>query len=399
MKKYLAGMFLLFGALSVFAAKAPEFSTKVILTKAVNIDDQFLHILPGRPPVFPQVSKVVCGEKFFMDIVFFNAAQKNGSALLKGKITICAPGGKKEVITLKERSLKIKGDPQGVFLFPQNLSVMFEPGDPLGVHSFEVELTDRHSGKRARSSAKLEYVKSVAPATDDNEAFKKIGDYYKAPSPEYIIPAFRAYLKKIPAQKAKEKKNFNPLPQLALFYFCLKENPQYVDAFAEEIGKLTDRREKMMGWLILNFLSPEAAQKVPAADKKSIAGGFAANPFEIKKVSAPWHLDICWAEFFVRGTREPLLKIVDALAFFKGSISIPEFKKIAKPTQEEKRKFFNGLIAMAAQWSINSLAKQHALIRYYIEAALQRGEIKDPVCAAVAAKAVGINVRLAPAKK
>ena len=54
---------------------------------------------------------------------------------------------------------------------------------------------------------------------------------------------------------------------------------------------------------------------------------------------------------------------------------------------------------MASQWSIRSLAKQHHLVRYYIEAALKRGEIKDPFVGAVAAKAIGMKVRIVPSKK
>ena len=75
MKKSLAGI-LLFLTLSGFAAKAPGFTVKIIPTKAVNIEDQFRNILPGRPPVFPLVTKVVSGERFFVKIIFFNASVK-----------------------------------------------------------------------------------------------------------------------------------------------------------------------------------------------------------------------------------------------------------------------------------------------------------------------------------
>ena len=64
----------LFLALAVFAAEAPGFSAKIIPTKAVNIEDQFAGILPGRPPFFPQASKAVCGEYFFVEVVFAGAA-------------------------------------------------------------------------------------------------------------------------------------------------------------------------------------------------------------------------------------------------------------------------------------------------------------------------------------
>lgn len=398
MKKLFSGIVLLCLAFSVFAAPESKFSAKIILTKAVNIEDQFCNILPGRPPFFPQVSNVVCGERFFAKIIFLGASPKDGSARLSGKITICDPNGKKEVIPLKERSFKMTGDPKGVFLFPQSLGISFEPQDPQGCHRIELELKDIHAGLTATNSAQVEYVTDV-PAAPEEEALKKLGNYYRAPCPENILPAFRAYLKKIPAQKEKEKLNFNPFPQLALFYFCLRENPQCIDAFAAEVAKLQDSEQKMLGGIILYFLSEDAAKKLSPAEKQQISRVMPGNPFEVKKASAPWHLDICWAEFFVRGTRAPLIKIVDALALVKDSISIQDFKKIAKPTAADRNKLFNGLIAMAARWSIHSLVKQHPLIRYYIEAALHRREIQDPFAGAAAAGAIGMKVRLSPPAK
>ena len=393
-------VFILFSlfAVSEAAAEKKEFTAKIILTKAVNINDQFGGILPGRPPVFPQVSKVICGEPFYAKIAFWGASAKNGSFSLNGKIIFCSPDGKKEKISLKDQSINIKGSTKGVFLLPQDLVVRFEPQEPEGTYTFELELTDRNSGTVSRSSAKLEYVPRI-PAVPENEALKKIGNYYRAPCPENILPAFSAYLKQIPAQKKKEKKNFNPLPQLALFYFLLKENPQYVNAFAEKVARLTDSEHRLFGGIILNFLSPEAAQKLSAAEKTHINRTMQKNPFEIKEVTAPWHLDIFWSEFFIRGTRAPVLQVVNALLLGKDSISIQNYRKITNPTPADQRKLMNGLMAMAAEWSIRSIAKQHPLVRYYIEAALHRKEIKDPFAGAVSAKAIGLQVRFTPTGK
>ena len=54
------------------------------------------------------------------------------------------------------------------------------------------------------------------------------------------------------------------------------------------------------------------------------------------------------------------------------------------------------MTAVAAQWSLRSLAQNHPLIRYYVEAALRRKEISDPVAAAIAARAIGMQVRVVP---
>ena len=398
MKKFWIAIASFFLALAVFAADAPGFTAKIIATKAVNIGDQFAGILPGRPPFFPQASKAVCGEPFFVEIVFAGAAVKEGAVSLTGKVTASAPGGKKQVIPLQKRTMKIRGYAAGVCLLPESLRVNFDPRDPKGLHTFELELTDENAKKTAKAVAKVEYVSSV-PAAPEEEAMKRIGSYYRSPCPENILPAFRAYLKNLPAQKQKEKRNFNPFPQLALFYFLLKNNPQCIGPFAEMAAKLPDQEGKRLAAVVLNFVSPEAAKKIPAETKQELDRRIPVNPFVFAKASAPWQLDICWSEFLVNGTRAPVLKVVNALSLAKDGISIEDFKKIPKPTAEDRRKLFNHVTAAAAQWSLSSLAQHHPLIRYYVEAALRRKEIPDPVAAAIAAKSIGMQVRVVPPKK
>ena len=398
MKKFWVVMSSFFLALAVFAAEAPGFTARIIPTKAVNIGDQFAGILPGRPPFFPQASKAVCGENFFVEIVFAGAAAKEGAVSLTGKVTVTAPDGKKQVIVLKKCAMKLRGHAAGVCLLPQSLRVNFDSQDAKGLYTYELELTDENAKKTAKAAARVEYVSSV-PAAPEEEALKRIGNYYRSPCPENILPAFRAYLKKIPAQKQKEKRNFNPLPQLAIFYFLLKNNPQCVGPFAEMAAKLPDREGKRLAAVVLNFVSPEAAKKLPAETKKELDRRIPTNPFVFDKASAAWQLDICWSEFLACGTRAPVLKVVNALSLARDGISSEDFKKIPKPTAEDRRKLFNYVIAAAAQWSLRSLGQEHPLIRYYVEAALRRKEISDPVAAAIAAGAIGMQVRVVQPKK
>ncbi len=394
MKKSLFAMLVLtavFAAVSA-AEKQPGFSAGIIPTKAANIADQFAGILPGRPPFISKVGKAVCGEPFSIQIIFSGAKIKNGSISLAGKITYTAPDGKKTELPLQNLTMKLSGDTRGVFLLPQNLQVSFDPPDPKGNYAFELELTDRNAAKTAKASASVEYVEKVDPEPGA-KAFEKIGNYYRRPCPEYIIPAFREFLANLPKQKAREKNNYNPLPQLAFFYFLLKENPQCVPAFAG-LFKTLHNEEKYLAAVVLNYVSESSAKALNANQRNAIKKQLPANPFQFEKAVFPWQLDICWAEFFVRGTKAPLMKIVDAMSLANDSVSIADYKKLASPTREDQRKLMNGLTAMAAQWSLGSLAKNHPLIRFYVEAALVRGEVKDPVAGALAAKAVGMQVKL-----
>ena len=397
MKKMFAMLMLVLAVALGAAEKQPGFSARIIPTKAVNIADQFVGILPGRPPFFPKVSKAVCGEPFTVQVVFSGAEIKNGKVSLSGKISLTAPDGKKTELPLQDFTAKLSGDTRGVFLLPQNLQVSFDPPDPKGNYTFALELTDRNANKTATASASVENVESI-PGAPESEAMKKLADNYRAPCPENIVPAFRAYLKMIPAQKQKEKQNFNPLPQLALFYFALKDNPQCVPAFAECFKKL-HKEEKLLAAVVLNFVSESSAKALNANQRKALAQQFSADPFVIEKAQAPWHLDICWSEFLIRGTKAPVMKVANALSLAGDGITIPDFKKIPQPTDEDKRKLVNQLTAMAAHWSIKSLAKSHPLVRFYIEAALMRKEIADPVTGAVAADAIGMKVKVTPGKK
>lgn len=396
MRKLLAVILsLTFAFAAVFAAekteKRAEFSARIIPTKAANIEDQFAGILPQRPPFFPTVGKVVCGEPFHVEVAFVGAAIEEGAMSLAGRIVMTDPTGKREKIPLERVMKGVRGDTSGVFLFPQTLVVYYEPKDPKGKYTFALELTDRNSGKSAKASASVEYVEKVEPKPGE-KAFDQIGKNYREPVPEYIVPAFREYLAQLPQQKAKEKKAFNPLPQLAFFYFLLRENPQVVPAFTELFRSLHNE-EKYMAAVVLNFVSEKAAKALTPEQRGIIEQQFPKNPFVVEKAEDAWQLDICWAEFLVRGTKAPVMKVVEAMGLANDALTIEKFKQIAEPTQEDKRKLMNGLMVRAAMWSCGSLAKRHPLIRYYVEAALARGEIEDPVTAALAATSIGTKVK------
>ena len=392
MKKAFLAVLLAVFTLSLYA-DAPEFSAKLVLSKSVNVEDQFAGILPERSPFASSFKSVVAGEPFYVYIVFNGAKVRNNTFKLKGELELIAPDGKKQVVPLAEQSIPQQGIPAGIFLLPQHLGIFFEPDDLVGTHKIALKLVDQHAGKTAEDSASVELAKTLPPAASDEEALKKVSAYYRSPCPENILPAFRAYLKKIPAQQKKEKNYFNPFPQLALFCFLLQENPQMVEPFADMVAKRTDEGEKYYGYFVLNFVSPKAAEYIPAELKKRF-GRIKKNPFVVDQVREPWQLDVCWVEFMVRGTREPVMKILNSLSLVHDEISVDDYKKIANPTQEDQRKLMNGLVVRAALWSIKSISKENPLLRFYIEAVLKRQELKDPIAMALAAKAIGMEVRI-----
>ena len=203
MKKTLFAVWIFSAVFFVLSASEskPEFSVKIFLTKAVNLEDQFAGILPERPPHFSVISRVSCGEPFEVGIVFVGAAIRDGSVRLEGKIVMTDPKGEKKELPLIGSIAKVSGDTSGVFLFPQRLQVIYEPDDPKGTFTFDVELTDCHAHKTASASASLVYGEAPEPKSGE-KAFDRLSRYYREPAPEYIIPAFREFLANLPKQKA-----------------------------------------------------------------------------------------------------------------------------------------------------------------------------------------------------
>ena len=160
MKRLLFAMLVLPAVLMTVSAaeKRPEFSAHIIPTKAASIADQFSGILPNRPPFFPKVSKVTCGEPFKLELIFIGAKIRNGAVNLAGKLVMIDPQGKKNEIPLRGNVTKIPGDATGVFLFPQSLLIIYEPKDPKGKCTFDMELTDCNADKTVKASASVEYV-------------------------------------------------------------------------------------------------------------------------------------------------------------------------------------------------------------------------------------------------
>ena len=371
----------------LFAFVLNAFEAKVVITRALNAEEQFAHILPHRPPFFPMLSKVEKNAPFSVYFVFIKPELKEGRAKISGKITLHNADGTKKESVLPVSVFNVKGEKAGVLLLPQSLKVCMEapPADKYGKYTVALELTDENSGKKAVHQASFEYVEKLE-IDPKVKPLEKMTEYYRDPQPQYLFAAFRELMTLQDKQKAKEKRNYNPLPQLSLFYFVLKHNPQYIDAFADMVIKELKGSEQKLGAVVLCALRPEKRKEFPEKLAKGLEKNFSKNPFEIDKAVVPWHLDVLWSEFFVTGKRGSVLKILSAAKLAEKSLNINEFKKIKNPTKADKQRLMNFLTSYAVYWSANSLVKKHELLRYYLECAFERKELSDRFSTALAAK-------------
>ena len=143
-------------------------------------------------------------------------------------------------------------------------------------------------------------------------------------------------------------------------------------------------------YAVIHFLGGKAEAalrpKLDAETRRELEK-LAALPVEVPgSIRNPGELDQLWFEFFATGKVEPVRRLVDQLARPGKMLTPKEFKakkEKGEITPEDRESLMNFLISLAANWSLGSNAKQHPLVRYYLEAMLTRGEIKHPRSAAL----------------
>ena len=375
-----------------FCFPTAAFDGKIVCTKAKNITDQWKGILPGRPPVTPMCLQVVRKEPFSVNVFFSKPNIKNGKVHVTGMLKMQNPAGKITFKTqLKPQVFSCK-NANSVFLFPDYILVSFDPPDAIGKYVFTVNLKDENSGKvfTAETAINLKEKNSLPSA---KKPLVSLTNYYRNPAPQNILPAFKAFLKTLPAFKKKQGKNFNPLPGLSLFFFLLQENPQLHSDFAELINNLHKPEEQFMGVIILHELGDKTFSLL-SKKAQSLWNPRLGSTFQVTKVVAPWQLDVLWSQFFVTGKKAPLTKIVGEIKKMQGNISFNDYKKLKHPTIKDRKSLMRFLNGMAASWSIGSNAKQHRLVAFYLEAMLRRKEIQDPFTKSmIVSKLKNINQR------
>ncbi len=344
----------------------------IICSKTRNIQDQWTGILPGRPPMIPICTQVVKAEPFTVNVFFVNPVVKDGKVKVSGKLTMYAPDGSSKFST----SLKVLefqcDNPKQVFLFPDFLMVSFDPPDAFGSYSFKAEIKDELDNTDKTTEAKV-LLKERCDLPVAPQPLKAMTNYYAAPGPQNIIPAFKEFLAQVPELKEKQGRNFNPLSMLALFHYALAYNPQLWPEFIDCLKTLDGENQKM-AILTVSSLGPEFNKLLPDDFKKQLA----KFTFQIEKPSVPWNLDVLWSEFLVTGQKAPLMKIAEATILLNGGLTIEKFKEIQNPTDADRQALMSNITGRAAAWSLASNVKQHQLVAYYLECALARNEFKAP---------------------
>lgn len=359
---------------------------RVLPTVATNIDDQWNGILPERPPVFPTATRIEPGQLVRIYVMASGLAIREGRARATYDIVLVDPQGK---TVFEQKNIPLL---DGAFqanwaaLSPGGLEMFCEPQDPLGTYVLVVTVRDQVDGseRQARAELRLEKKTPAAARIDDRDFRLLLQLYYLQPRPELILPALRRVLTEEWPKAAKAQgERFRPEPMLAFFYWVLSRNAQLYPEFGRMIGELAP--EQQLGALLIVRALGEKAEKVIVPEladalRRKLAELPPTNLFipDPAKLD-PLALDLWWAEFFATGKRAPILRLIQVLERSRNAATEEELKTLKgqKPNPETIGRVRNRMLVTVAQWSLTANARRHQLLRYYLEAMLRRGELKD----------------------
>lgn len=365
---------------------------KLFFTLAPNVADEFMHIMPFRPPHIPNVTRCVRHQPVMLHLVLAKpAVGENGKVLVEiESIKSVEPDGKVKELIQPGKPLvalqgvkKKKSDFSGVMLSGLSLSMIGEDSDPLGRTRMVVKLRDRGDDSVKELAAEIELVETLPGVPEKPMTVEEMGKfltcYYLSPAPAKIPAAFAAFLRF--DEDSVGKKNYDPLMWLCGFAELYRLNPQLRPELVKSAAKYSAVHREYVALILAEAGAAESELKNADPELRrlfsDIRGG-GKSPLAFDRITNPAQLDALWTVFFVTGKFEPIRRLVGELRKRDGVMTPAEVKKLGrKPTGAEMKKILPGIIGAAAEWSLASNAKQHKLVGYYLEAMLLRKQYPD----------------------
>ena len=380
----------------------------VLPSFARNVDDQFVHILPNRPPMIPLVKEVAANETFTVNVLFRNFRSEYDHADVFYRLVLKKPDGKEQVLCADLPGVPGIRKPPGsdVYLAGRLARFAFTGEDQPGKYRFIATADDRIAKKQAAAEATVEYVRGrkAAPPLTEKELDRFLMNDYLHPEPARLMDMIGLLLKQ-DMNLRKTKKNYSPLPMLYGFTVILRDNPELTGAFASCISAAPPEQR---GYAIpvFDLLGKDALEKAGnklAPDLRKAVSDFdpKKNPLRFASPETPVQLDMLWWDFFLTGKFEPILKIAAALELGKDGITPQAYKQLgAGATPADRLRLRNKIMELAAGWSLMSNARTHRLVFYYLEALAKRdGRLLPGEYARTCVRAIVHTIETAPQEK
>ncbi len=375
------------------AQPAAPFAPLLVVTTQVAHDDLFLHLHPFAPegPRYQNVVQLHRGQRaFILPLARNYGLDPRSRADLTFETEILRPDGTPDGRPLSSVLWQEAVPSAELTLYPATNIVFYaEPHDPAGIYRITVRVHDHLAGEsRALVHAfeLIDYVAPSLPADFDPDAW--FHGYYLQPSPELALPALPRFFEKLPAAKRA-----GAVPPLLGFYDqILRDNDWLLPAFAARLDTApTDEAFALS--LVLGFHLRAASSPPPGlstAHWQRLAD-FRGHAWPSDPDAPLLHasqLDSLWGRFFASALYAPVQRLLEPLAHTadlgaserwrqafpsaspEAAPPLPDLDDPATPPEIRRE-----VLLRTALWSLRANARQHPLVRGYLEQSLRAGDL------------------------
>jgi hypothetical protein len=398
--------------LTITPASALECTVNASLSGSFT--DQWANVPPGRPPSLQMAGNVVKNQFFYVYVLFWNFAVKDGQAAVSFDIKSIRPDGKSyfEQKNIKGLPDKTKyTETKSVYMYPGYFKICLEDGDPDGKYIIQVTARDKFGDGSVTAECAVNLVSAPAQYEALDFTAKKTQDimtfYYRDPQPQKLIPLFLGFCEVDPEMQ-KKNRNYSPMNMLMFFYRSFDANRYLLPELAKQ-AKTLGQPGKDYAIHILYYLNEKDGNLIASIGPEAVAlaGSLAKmpNPFSIAKITHPIQEDMLWTTFFATGEFLPIKMLVEAMSDLNVGITPEQYKNLPVKTAEDGKKLVKWSIGAAALWSLTANAKTHQLVFFYCETLFQRDDtdkfIKSCLAKVLtdATKAMAPKVKQQPATK
>lgn len=367
------------------------FSPLLVVTTQVAHDDIFLHVLAGSGPAYQPVRKLYHGQRVFILPLARNYAfDALETADLTFELLVKKPDGRLDGAPLSASLWQGTVSTPDLLLYPSStVSFYAAPDDPVGEYQIVVRVHDHLAGIVSELSQTLaieDYAAPDLPADFDSERWFQ--SYYLAPSPEFALPALPLFFQKLPADKRA-----GAMPPLLGFYDqILGDNPWLLPAFGARLAA-AEADEAFALSLVLGY-HLRATSAPPAGlgpDLWARLADFRGHAWPADPDSPLLHasqLDALWGRFFASALYAPLQRLLEPLSNTADLGAAERWRK-SLPGAESQEMFpapdpedpetpveiRREILLRTALWTLRANARQHPLVRGYLEQTLRTGDL------------------------
>ncbi len=383
------------------AEPAAPFDPSLVVTTQVAHGDIFVHAFSGSGPRYVAVERLYRGQQAFILPFARNYGRAaDGRTDLTYEITIRKPDGTHDGAPFSSQLWQQPVSGPRLILYPStNVSFYAEPLDPLGDYVITARITDHLSGETkelGHTLRLLDYARPDLPAGFDAQTW--FHRYYQQPTPELALPALPRLFLELPADR-----RVNALPSLLGFYDqLLTDNAWLLPAFSARLAAGSPDEAYVLSLILGHHLraAPAAPAGIDFATWVRLED-FRAHPWP-DDTRAPLQqaaqLDSLWGRFLASGLYTPVERVLSSLQDHADLGAADRWQKLRAETGQPADLSPETLAAAAdpdfgspadlppgevlrdvflrtALWSLRSHARQHMLVRAYLDWTLQIGDL------------------------